>query len=258
MISDAKRGGHNIASAADEKLDLVTPLHPLLHARAFYEAAKRLKVPEQVLGRLQLESGGEDMPDAYNWCPVTPGDLCVNVQGLFNPHEGTWMYQEFWGNLFGFINAVINFNRVPRFMQAVARRWLAIMLGMYFDDASIQDINSGQGQAQLGVRALFKLVGFKFNPEKSSRMQAEQDFAGVIHNFRDCLSKGSVPVRIRGRIVEKAQSLMQLAVGTDSCPPGLASKIRGMNQAMFNGFFGKVGRAAFGPLIQRKYSDVAP
>jgi hypothetical protein len=105
---------------------------------------------------------------------------------------------------------------------------------------------------------LFRLVGFKFNPEKSSPMQAEQDFAGVIHNFKDCFSKGSVPVRIRERIVEKAQSLLQSAVDTDSCPPGLASKIRGTNQALFHGFFGKVGRAAFGPLIQREYSDTAP
>jgi hypothetical protein len=175
MTSDAKRGGHNNASAADVKLDLVAQLHPLLHARTFYEAAKQLKVPEQVLVRLQLVSGSEGMPDAYNWCPATPGDLCVNNQGLFNPHEGTWRYQKFRWNLVGLIHADINFNRVPRFMQAVARSWLAFRLSTYFDDVSIQDINSGQDQAQLGVRTLFKLVGFRVNPERSSHMQAERN-----------------------------------------------------------------------------------
>ncbi len=127
-------------------------MHPLLHAGAFYGAVKRLKAPEQVMVSLQLESGGEDMPDAYNWCPVTPEDLCVIDQGLFNPQTGIWMCQEFRESLIGFINAVISFIRVPRLMQALAHRWLAIMLGMYFDDASIQDIHSGQGQAQRAVR----------------------------------------------------------------------------------------------------------
>jgi hypothetical protein len=168
------------------------------------------------------------------------------------------MYQEFRENLFGFTKAAINFNRVPRLMQAVAHTWLAIMLGMYFDGASIQDIHSGQGQAHRRVRELFRPVGFKFNPEKSSPMQAEQNFAGVIHNSKDCFSKGSGPVRIREKIVEKAQSLLQSAVGIDSCPPGLASEIRGTNQSLFHGFSGRVGRAAGGPLIQHEYSDTAP
>jgi hypothetical protein len=152
MISDAKRGGQNEASAASEKLDIVTPFHPLLHCKAFAQAASRLKVPSSALQLLQMLSGGEDMPDAYKWCPILPDHWRVNVQALFDVERRCWVYQEVWGNLFGYINAVLNFNRIPKFMQALARRWLAILLAMYFDDASIQDLSSGEGTAQSSIQ----------------------------------------------------------------------------------------------------------
>eukprot|EP00972_Heterocapsa_arctica_P065146 9616882-Heterocapsa_arctica.AAC.1 len=43
-----------------------------------------------------------------------------------------------------------------------------------------------------------------------------------------------------------------------TCTPGAASKFRGTAGFCAHAFWGRIGRAGFGPFRQRQYSDVLP
>ena len=90
--------------------------------------------------------------------------------------KGEWQYQEVWGRLFGFSSAVLNFNRWPRFLQAVTRRVLGIMFAMYIDGAAFQDVSSAKGSGQDVVRKSFAMIGAPLAPDKSVTMASKSDF----------------------------------------------------------------------------------
>ena len=66
---------------------------------------------------------------------------------IWHPGLWKWVFGEARGLLFGLTGAVLNFNRVPAFITAVARRWLAIPVQHLFDDFRILDIQESNGSA---------------------------------------------------------------------------------------------------------------
>ena len=77
-IDDARRGGHNDATTIREKIVLCNAAQPTLDTRALAEAAARCGL-QQELAEHTLESGGEDMPNAFRTVPCAPEDLDVNI-----------------------------------------------------------------------------------------------------------------------------------------------------------------------------------
>ena len=74
------------------------------------------------------------MLDAYRWIPINLEEQHVNIVAVFDDEVGAWKYQELWGHVFGLGSAVLNFNRVPKFLVKVMRRCLMLVTSMYFDD----------------------------------------------------------------------------------------------------------------------------
>ena len=145
-IDNAKRSGHNDTADAVEKLDLCSAVQPVLHVQALFAALQKRQVSNEELAGLQVESGGEDLPDAYRYVPVSAEDAGVNIIAVYDHRVQQWRYQEVFGNLFGMAAAVLNFNRWPRFLTAAIRRLMGGLLVFSFDDASMQDLNSGKGR----------------------------------------------------------------------------------------------------------------
>ena len=108
------------------------------------------------------------------------------------------------------------------------------------------------------VRQFAALVGTAFAPAKSKTLGPSADFIGLVHDVGDCLQTGHVSLQPRPSLVEKASALLQDAMIANYLSPAQASKARGMLGFVFTGAFGKVGRAGFGPLVQREYSDKSP
>ena len=257
-IDNARRSGHNDAATAVEQLDLCSAIQPVVHVQALAAALQSSPGDSETWKKLRVESGGEDLPDAYRYVPVDPQDLNVNIVAVYNYDIADWQYQQVFGNLFGMATAVLNFNRWPRFVQAACRRLLALLFAMYFDDATLQDLAVGKGRAQLVARQFLALLGTPFAPKKSVQLGPEADFIGLVHQVDECFQQGFVSLSPRPALVEKSCGMMREALDTDNLTPGQASKIRGTLGFVFTGCFGKVGRAGFGPLVQREYSDKHP
>ena len=108
---------------------------------------------------LVMETGGEDMPEAYRWVPADPGEGSLNVIATWSVDDNCWLFQEMYGQVFGRAAAVIIFHRVQRLLVAMIRGWLLVLCSMYYDDASLQDLAAAMGRGQRYIRALFRIVG---------------------------------------------------------------------------------------------------
>jgi hypothetical protein len=257
-IDDGKRYGHNLATSYSETLDCCTALQPIHHVQAIVRQAMRLGIPRQVLIDLLVETGNEDLPDAYRYVPNHPEDTDVNIFGTYDEDVGQWLYQALYGMVFGKSSAVVIFHRPQRFMQSMARRWVAVLLSMYFDDASIQDFQKSKGQGQANIRELFALVGLPFASEKQVDMCFEADFLGIEHNTFDCFRTGVIPVRPRERLRNKIDTFISELLQSQRCTPAEAGKTLGMTGFAMTGYFGRVARAGQHALLQRQHWDSEP
>ena len=190
-------------------------MQPGVCARVFCEEALRHGGPLESVQREVLETGGEDSPDAYRWCPVDPED---------QDSAGEWLFQEVFGSLFGMSSAVMNFNRWPRFLQAVARRWLCLLVSIYFDDASLLDLASAKGVGQRHLRAMFRIFGAPLSKEKEVDLGPSADFVGLVHDAGNALTSGHMEFTPCPAIREKATAMLDECFSSGACTPGFASK----------------------------------
>ena len=156
------------------------PFQPVVHARALVEqAAQQGQLSNLALHT--LETGGEDMPEAYRWVPADPKEGALNVIATWSVDDDCWMYQEMFGQVFGKAAAVINFHRIQCLLVAMNRRWLLVLCSMYYDDASLQDLAAARGRSQRYVRALFRMVGLPSAQPKQVNLNMEADILGLNH-----------------------------------------------------------------------------
>ena len=165
-IDDGSRFGHNSASGFRETIECCSAFQPVVHARAFAQQAI-LQGSESSLFLQNLETGGEDMPEANRWVPADPQEGARNVIATWSVDGSCWLFQEMYGQVFGRAAAVVNFHRVQRLLVAMVRRWLLVLCSMYYDDVSFQDLAAAKGQGQRYIRALFRVVGLPGYRSKS-------------------------------------------------------------------------------------------
>ena len=119
---------------------------------------------------------GEDLPSAYRWVPAVPEEARYNVVAVFDVVEDEWKYQILYGHVFGKGAAVNNFHEVVTFLQAVARRWVMLLLSMYFNDATIQVLGDARGRGQRQFRGVARMLGLPMAQEKQVDMCDQADF----------------------------------------------------------------------------------
>ena len=256
-IDDGKRFGHNSASGFTETIECCSAFQPVVHARAHAQQAI-LHGSETRLIQQTLETGGEDMPEAYRWVPADPQEGALNVIATWSVDDNCWLFQEMYDQVFGRAAAVINFHRVQGLLVAMVRRWLLVLCSMYFDDVSLQDLAAAKGRGQRYVRALFRIVGLPLQESKQVDLNNRADFLGMNHTVADALRTGQVRFNPRKQLLAKAIDLMQQRLQEDSCTPAQVSKIRGGLGFLFTGVYGRIGRGGQQPLLQRQYSDTQP
>ena len=119
-IDDGKRFGHNSASGFEETIECCSAFQPAVHARALAQQAV-LQGCNDLLSQQMLETGGEDMPEAYRWVPADPREGSLNVIATWSVDDNCWLFQEMFGQVFGRAAAVINFHRIQRLLVAIVR-----------------------------------------------------------------------------------------------------------------------------------------
>ena len=175
-----------------------------------------------------LESGGDDLPQAFRHIPIKPEHLCFNIVAVRNPTTGEWRFQIARALLFGFSASVIQFGRWSAFLQAVQRRILALLLSMYVDDSNLTDVKQAGGLGQEASRSLCSLLGTPVAEEKSRDMVPSGDFLGVVHQFGPDLDCNVIKFWPREKLIEKALSLISEHRTLNNLAPADASKLRGI------------------------------
>ena len=91
-IDDGARFNHNKASGFVETIECCSALQPAIHARLLIDAMKKFNGGAGPHAG-QLETGGEDMPNAYRWVPALPSEGGFNVVAVTDPTSGTRLFQ---------------------------------------------------------------------------------------------------------------------------------------------------------------------
>ncbi len=108
-IDDGSRFGHNDASGYRETIECCSAFQPAVHIRALMQQAA-MQNKEAELATHVVETGGEDMPEAFRWVPADPREGAFNIIAAFCPKDTSWKFQEMHGQVFGRGAAVINFH----------------------------------------------------------------------------------------------------------------------------------------------------
>ena len=253
VIDDANDGGQSSLSSDSNKLDLCTAVQPGLHIRLLYQALCAQHAPWDA--RFDpFESGGEDLPHAYRSVPMIPDESWASIVVYWDPTAKAPRFRRYFGLLFGLPNAVCSFNnRFPRLLQCLFRRLGFCMAAMYFDDLTIQDLQSNKGSGQKFCTHLASLLGSPFSEEKHQPMSGQADFLGLWHDVGSANPATGVTFWIRDRLLQKVQSYVHTCRHTNTLKPGIASKLYGCLTFLTHGCWGKVGRSGLQPIQERQY-----
>lgn len=170
-------------------------------------------------------------------------------------HE-TWeepAYQLYSGLLFGLPLAVTSFNRYSRLVEALGRRFLFLLVSLYFDDAHISDWQSSRGPGQAAFADLNQLLGAPFAREKRQQMSTMGLFLGLDHDMSKALTAGVVRFWARERLENKLMDIIRSARSTGKLMPGTAAKLYGIANFFEQGIYGRVGCGGLAAIKERQY-----
>ena len=135
---------------------------------------------------------------------------------------------------------------------------LRLLTSMYYDDATVLDLQEAKGQGQIAFGLLARIVGQPFAAEKRQDMAATNTFLGLTHELGSAHRNGNMVLKPKEKLVTDIQTMANAALESDSLTPGEASKLRGKLGFASTGLYSMVGRACMRPLVQREFSDKAP
>eukprot|EP00435_Cladocopium_sp_Y103_P041796 s1601_g11.t1 len=191
VIDNGDTGGQSDRSADANKLTLCSALRPAQHITLAMQTWDVDTIQTFQAGDA-WESGQEDLPSAYRFCPMSRAESLGCVVVWYHAEWQEPAFQLYSGLLFGLPLAVTSFNRCSRLLESLARRFCKVLLSMYFDDASITDLKSACGSGQWATNELFAMVGSPFATEKKQPMQPTGAFLGLTHDFSPVASHNVV------------------------------------------------------------------
>ena len=198
---------------------------------------------------LDLHGGCSDWKKAYRQCPTD--DPSRSVVAQWDPQAKKVVYFVTHGHLFGQTCAVNSFNAVAKFLTCSARRLFACCGGNYFDDHIVSEPSFADSSGQIALTFLADLCGFLFDPDKHVPMQSKFVYLGVLHDYSS-LACGVMRVRIlparRANLVDACRCVLK----SGHLSPGAAASLRGKLYFAATAAYGKVGRAALQPGLQRQ------
>ena len=179
LIDDGKAGEQNATYSSTETIHTTCTSAGVAAA-----ASLRKKLGRPFRGKWKLSVATQDMKRAYRQIPIHPEQERWCVVMLWHPGWGAWAFAEARGLLFGLAGAVLAFNRVPAFIVAVARRWLAIPVNSFFDDFRIFDVAKSGGSANRFFKLLVEdVLGWMLDADKEQPPSQRITFLGVVEDY---------------------------------------------------------------------------
>ena len=125
----------------------------------------------------------------------------------------------------------------------------AVLVSLFFDDATIADLKSSKGSGQWTVNQPCALIGSPFAADKKQPMQSTGSFLGLTHDLSDINNTGHVKFWARSRLHDKVRDIMSAARETGKFTHGTASKLYGIANVLEQGIYGRVG---YGGLMEQQ------
>ena len=154
LIDNGRSASHNWSLEADERIHTTSVRAGAAIARRMRKIAGR-----RLSGGLQPTGATQDMTRAFRQLGVREADRGLHIVTVWSEEEGAWVFGELDGLAFGLGAAVLEFNRVPALICAVARRWLGIPVVNFYDDFRISDILASGGDANRAFLELAEWLG---------------------------------------------------------------------------------------------------
>ena len=250
-IDDGKLSGSNFATLMPETIAPPTFELPAHIAAIMAEARRAAGLPP-----LELEIGLDDLFAAYRRVPTSQPQY--TTVAFWSAAHKQVMFSEVYGHPFGLLASVVNFHRVPTLLCAVARRVFAVPVDHFFDDYICVEPAVGQGSAQYALRVVHDAVRFGLAPKKRKEHASANVELGVFCDMSRAASEGVVVFQPTEKRVRSVLATLKRARVQNHLSPSDASSLFGKLGFTLSAAYGKVGRAATQPLIQRCHRDRAP
>ena len=161
---------------------------------------------------------------------------------VWHPERKAWVFGEAEGLLFGITGAVIAFNRIPAFIVAIARRWLAIPVQNFFDDFRILDLLGSKGSANRYFLKLCELIGYRVDPKKAQGPSRSAVFLGNVENYTPVENEEVIQLEAKPGRANAIANVIHEAKAIRRLPPGEAKSLRGKMIHYANTCPGRVGK----------------
>ena len=178
IIDNGRTASHNLTLSASERI----------HTATTDTGAAMIRRLRQHLGhklgpQWRPRSSTQDMKSAFRQLSVRDADRRYHIVALWIPQRNCWMFAELDGLAFGLGAAVLEFNRCPEHVVAVARRWLAIPAIHFYDDYRLLDVEGSGNSADTQFAALSDYLGYFLDPGKHQLPNEKILFLGVTEEF---------------------------------------------------------------------------
>ena len=266
LISDAKRGGHNSATFAEETIytpsvDVMAESCRLLF-RAIsegpwcnYQDQGKSESSGGLPPWAEMVASTEDLDDAYGKCPGHPDHRGACVVAWYSVKNSEWRFAEATGLTFGLSSAVLSFNRWPALMLAAARRLVALLSSNYFDDFVTTDVKIAARAGREALIACAEACGATFGEPKAIPPGQHRTFTGVVVHLDYVASEGIIAMNPKQECIDSIVGEATERLQEARCTSTQASKIRGKCGWVGSNSFAKIGRIGLAALKQRQYWD---
>ena len=250
LIDDAKASSANRTIQATERIHTTS-------ASATFAAVRRLRSlhGHPLAGDFEVRVSTHDLEKAYRQIPVIPEHLRFSIVAIYHPERRQWVFAECDGLAFGLSAAVLGFNRVPSFIVALARRWLAIPLFSFFDDFKVLDVACSSGSATRSFLQLLGWLGYRRDPGKDQMPSTDAIFLGAREVYSHLGASDSIWHLPRpGREEQIRQQILQIQC-QGRLSASSAMSLRGKLLHLSETYQGRSGRVPTPHLDERAASD---
>ena len=222
-VDNCRTSGHNSTATMTETIYTVPYDIAVLNFKWL-----RWRLGTQLRGKWHPALGTDDMRDAYRKIPNRPQQerYCVIAVRTGRKGQGRVQFSIAKAHLFGFSAAVNNFNRLPEFGCAAARRMGAVPCWHFFDDVGTAEVALEQGTGQHFAGRTFDILGFPFSPEKHVPAGHSTLHLGLINELGNADQDAVALLPKKGR-VERVLCKISTALSDDWMEPTEASSLRG-------------------------------
>ena len=133
------------------------------------------------------ETGQEDLPSAYRYCPMSAGELRLRCR-LVSLMSGKLRYpRSMQASCLGSPWQSLRSTDFPRLLEALTRWYCQVLTSLYFN-AAITDVRSAKGSGQWAMKQLCLMIGSLFAEDKTQTMQSTGASLGLTHDL-SCINK---------------------------------------------------------------------